>query len=441
MRAMLSLRPLASSALALLGLAATLGLTRTAHAGAEMTISQPMTFGDDILLDTLTIESTGVLNVKSVRGKGKGRIRIAANTIIIKSGGKIIATGAGSLGMNGADGSADAPGGGGKYPMTPGHPGGGGGYFGVGASGASDMCVPFGDAGGGVAFAMPTFLLPILGSGGGAANVMAPATAGGDGGGIIEIEAANIQFDGTIESRGTSPPVVSGVARGGGSGGFVAILATHLTGTGTIDVSGGDGTAAPGNGGSIPATNGGGGAGGVILVKAIDVTMEIQKNFDVKGGATGACGMLAAADGMANVDVSDATFCVDADQDKHPSTTCGGDDCDDSRIDVNPAIKEICNGIDDNCLGGIDEGASICPAGQTCGQIGTKTTCIDTSDAGTDAGAEVDAGAPPDHIAFESGCAFEGDGGGWGALATAAFGATALAARRRRAARSTRTGR
>jgi putative metal-binding protein len=435
MRAMLSLRPLASSALALLGLAATLGFTRSAGATAPLTIKSKMTITKDLLVvGELIVEPTGVLLVESVRSKGNamGRLRIAANKITIQAGGMISGTGAGSVGINGADGDALVMDGGGKHPGTLGQPGGGGGYFGAGASGADAACLPFPGALGGIAFATAAAVSPFLGSAGGAANVTAAASAGGDGGGVIILEAADIVIDGSIESRGASPAAVSGVARGGGSGGFISILAAHITGAGSISATGGDGTAAPGNGGTIPATNGGGGAGGIIVLQARDIAQTIQDNLHVEGGLTGGCAALGAAVGTRIVTVDDPSFCVDADRDMHLSIACDGDDCDDSDPKINPAVTEICNGIDDNCNKATDEGAEICSAGRTC----MDAVCVDTSDAGSDAGPTVDAGAPPDHIAFESGCSFGGDGGGLGALATAALGAAALATRRRRASRT-----
>jgi len=41
-----------------------------------------------------------------------------------------------------------------------------------------------------------------------------------------------------------------------------------------------------------------------------------------------------------------------------------GSDCDDSRADVHPGATEVCNGRDDNCAGGIDEGFTV---GVACG--------------------------------------------------------------------------
>lgn len=46
----------------------------------------------------------------------------------------------------------------------------------------------------------------------------------------------------------------------------------------------------------------------------------------------------------------------DADQDTYESVLQGGTDCDDTRADVYPGAVESCNGLDDNCTAGIDEG-------------------------------------------------------------------------------------
>ena len=78
----------------------------------------------------------------------------------------------------------------------------------------------------------------------------------------------------------------------------------------------------------------------------------------------------------------------DRDRDGFLATTCGnyqpngtlltGDDCDDTNPDVHPNQAEVCNGIDDNCDGRIDEGlrfeAWVDNDGDGYGAAGTSPT-------------------------------------------------------------------
>jgi RHS repeat-associated protein len=58
---------------------------------------------------------------------------------------------------------------------------------------------------------------------------------------------------------------------------------------------------------------------------------------------------------------------VQADDNDNDGYTVSGGDCDDNDPSVNPGAKEICNGIDDNCNGQVDEGVlNICG---TCGPV------------------------------------------------------------------------
>lgn len=70
------------------------------------------------------------------------------------------------------------------------------------------------------------------------------------------------------------------------------------------------------------------------------------------------------ADGVDNncsgsIDEGCSVVCEDADGDGHQNAACGGTDCNDSNGAVNPDVVEICaDGIDNNCIGAIDEGCS-----------------------------------------------------------------------------------
>jgi len=79
------------------------------------------------------------------------------------------------------------------------------------------------------------------------------------------------------------------------------------------------------------------------------------------------------------VDEGCAAVCVDNDQDAFfaISKSCVmGNDCNDADATINPAAIEVCNGIDDNCNGLIDEG-NVCglPRGAKCSVAAGGAEC------------------------------------------------------------------
>ena len=50
-----------------------------------------------------------------------------------------------------------------------------------------------------------------------------------------------------------------------------------------------------------------------------------------------------------------------------------GEDCDDENADVNPDMAELCNGLDDNCDGSIDEGLSDVDADGVCDELDSES--------------------------------------------------------------------
>ena len=68
-----------------------------------------------------------------------------------------------------------------------------------------------------------------------------------------------------------------------------------------------------------------------------------------------------------------ADFGVDTDGDTYTSCTSdSGGDCAPTIAAINPGATEVCNGIDDNCVAGIDEGGNaLCQNGQYCDGVET----------------------------------------------------------------------
>lgn len=72
----------------------------------------------------------------------------------------------------------------------------------------------------------------------------------------------------------------------------------------------------------------------------------------------------------------------DADGDGYPSTVYGGTDCDDTNKAINPGATEVCDGKDNNCKDGIDEGG-VCTVAECTGSATTSCASECSSGSGT----------------------------------------------------------
>ncbi|MFA6160560.1 MAG: putative metal-binding motif-containing protein [Patescibacteria group bacterium] len=134
--------------------------------------------------------------------------------------------------------------------------------------------------------------------------------------------------------------------------------------------------------GGTAGAGGSGGTGGACEPHA-------ARDCACPGGLTGSqwCFEDGSGYGVCQCPLPTGTYCKDADADGYgnaadclynqatqPSGYVGnGNDCDDTRHDVNPSMNEICsNGLDDNCNGQIDEG---CGTGGTGGTGGSGQIC------------------------------------------------------------------
>lgn len=150
----------------------------------------------------------------------------------------------------------------------------------------------------------------------------------------------------------------------------------------------------------------------------------------------GQCGQLCGDDQLCEEDVDDSTWSctgettcyVDEDGDGYgvdgtettvdgncpAGTSPFGGDCDDDNADVHPGAAEICNGIDDNCNGEVDEeNEALCPAIE--GAVGV---CEATSDDITSCAFTCEEGLLPINGDALNGCSVDGtdpgDGNGDG---------------------------
>ena len=158
--------------------------------------------------------------------------------------------------------------------------GGGGGFGGGGGRGQrSDPTFEFPGAGGPTYGDLSTQLEAGSGGGGGYTNV-GFQSAGGDGGGGLELAAhQSILISGSIHADGQpgQPRGNDHTGGGGGSGGGILVHAPTVDHSGLISVIGG-------RGGDGVFENGGGGGGGRILVDTSPFGLTNAGFFDVRGG-------------------------------------------------------------------------------------------------------------------------------------------------------------
>ena len=75
-----------------------------------------------------------------------------------------------------------------------------------------------------------------------------------------------------------------------------------------------------------------------------------------------------------DADGQERITCWNNDEDNFFSSSCGGEDCDDSDLSINPNENELCDGMDNDCDGYVDEG-DLCGSEEECQK--QKCVCID----------------------------------------------------------------
>jgi hypothetical protein len=121
----------------------------------------------------------------------------------------------------------------------------------------------------------------------------------------------------------------------------------------------------------IKDKNGGDGAGNLEIEKAsmgannvYSVTKQLD-NYEL---------IFAIVAGMSDdgiYDVSLNAWCSDRDGDGYNASTCGGPDCNDGNASIRPGVAEVCDFVDNDCDGIVDEGCTLaCYVASDCGSDG-----------------------------------------------------------------------
>ncbi len=286
---------------------------------------------EDLVIDNETVVLGGVIEYDTVLVMNSGGIvvdgslTIKADKFILQDSCTIYGTGKGYQAAN--------PESGGPGPGIFGSDSGGGGaHGGNGGRGIRSDGVTA-DAFGGEAYGTVEQALDSGSAGGGSAA----GAIGGHGGGVLIIEAAKIQLDGVVHLNGEGGSVNGGLAGGGGAGGGILLLTDELVCSGVLNARGGPG-------GKSGTAIGGGGGGGVILQYHDRPGRPCAVH--VEGGAGGGTW----SDGNLGTE-----YIGEIDFDGDGLTYAEGD-CQSGIATAGPGAEEICNGIDDNCDGEVDEG-------------------------------------------------------------------------------------
>ena len=383
----------------------------TAHAQSDCLIPPA---GEVLCEDVVIDDQLTVSPYDATSAQPTGYLHIRARSITITETGGIDASGAGfgsvyvgTMPTMPTDGGG--PGGGTRgVPIGAGAPapGGGGAHVGIGGRGLASImpCAPSATALGGVAYDDATAPLAAmdpfasLGSAGAASHCGDTGDqqrAGGRGGGVIMLSASTITIAGAVRADGQGRAALGdalfGCGPGAGAGGAI-IVVTHelsMTGAGLLSAAGGE---SPRSGDPAPRSWGGGGGGGLITVFAGVAPTSL--NTSVSGGAADCPGGVGGDGALASLA---SVGCLDADGDGHPSVACGGPDCHDGATAIGPDGMELCDGVDNDCDGDVDEEPdSLCPSG-------SGTTCRDGSCQPIDAAAGGSDAAPPPEVVLGGG--------------------------------------